>query len=42
MPVNIKGKQYHTVAERIILLSDFIQKQEKQYSIQTELISYYL
>ena len=40
MPVNIKGKQYHTVAERIILLSDFIQKQEKQYSIQTELISW--
>ena len=40
MPVKIHNKEYHTVAERIILLSDFIQKQEKQYSIQTELISW--
>ena len=40
MPVKIHNKEYHTVAERIHLLNGFLQKQEKEYSLNTELISW--
>jgi hypothetical protein len=40
MPVMIHNKEYHTVAERIHLLNDLLRKQEKEYSLNTELISW--
>lgn len=40
MPVKIHNKVYYTVAERINLLSDLMQKQSKTYSLTTELISW--
>jgi len=40
MPVMIHNKEYHTVAERIHLLNGLLGKQEKEYSINTELISW--
>ena len=40
MPEKIHNKEYHTVAERIHLLNGFLQKQEKEYSLNTELISW--
>lgn len=40
MPVNIHNKEYYTVAERINLLSDLMHKQDKTYSLTTELISW--
>jgi len=40
MPVMIHNKEYHTVAERIHLLNGLLQKQEKEYSLNTEIISW--
>ena len=40
MPVMIHNKEYHTVAERIHLLNGLLGKQEKEYSLNTELISW--
>ena len=40
MPVKIHNKEYYTVAERINLLCDLIEQQEKTYSLTTELISW--
>ena len=40
MPLMIHNKEYHTVAERIHLLNDLLRKQEKEYSLNTELISW--
>ena len=33
MPVKIHNKEYYTVAERINLLCDLIEQQEKTYSL---------
>ena len=40
MPIKIHNKEYYTVAERIHLLNDLLRKQEKEYSLNTELISW--
>ena len=40
MPVMIHNKEYYTVAERIHLLNGLLGKQEKEYSLNTELISW--
>ena len=40
MPVLIHNKEYHTVAERIGLLNEMLGKREKEYSLNTELISW--
>ena len=40
MPVNIHGKEYHTVAERIQLLNLALDKSGTDYSLTTELISW--
>ena len=40
MPVQIHGKAYVTVAERIQLLNDTLHKQNKRYSLTTNLISW--
>ena len=40
MPVKIHNKDYYTVAERITLMVGFLCKQEKDYSLNTELISW--
>jgi len=40
MPVKIHNKDYYTVAERIHLMVEFLGKQEKDYSLNTELISW--
>ena len=40
MPVKIHNKKYYTVAERIDLLNELLHKQEKTYSLTTELISW--
>ena len=40
MPVMIHNKEYYTVAERINLLNGLLGKQKKEYSLNTELISW--
>ena len=40
MPVKIHNKKYYTVAERIDLLNELLHKQDKTYSLTTELISW--
>ena len=40
MPVDIHGKEYYTVAERIQLLSEMLHKRKDRYSLTTDLISW--